>query len=215
MKKRLLNIGLAVALFGAPVAFAANAGGYVGVSGGGAKVEDFPSASEFNAELAALGITATSSVDDTDTGWKLFAGYRFNRNFAVEGSYADLGEATVDSTVTAPSAGTVSATWDAKTWALAAVGILPLANNFELFGKVGGHYWDSELSVKATSGGAAAADSNDDNGIDMLYGVGASYNFTRNFALRAEWEVYKDIGGADITGESDVRFWSAGLQYNF
>ena len=32
--------------------------------------------------------------DDSDTGFKVFGGYSFNQNFAIEASYFDLGEAS-------------------------------------------------------------------------------------------------------------------------
>ncbi len=215
MKKQLFHITLATAIFGSSAAFAANAEWYVGASGGATKVKDAPSSSEFDADLAALGLTARSSVDDTDTGWKLFGGYNFSPNFAVEGSYADLGELSIKSRVTSPVAATVNTSWEAKTWTLSVVGILPLGYNFDVFGKVGMHYWDADLSATATSGASAASASDDDNGTDLMYGIGADYNFTNNFALRVEWELYQNIGDDNSTGESDVDLWSAGVQYSF
>jgi len=213
MKKQFMNIALVAAIIVAPSAYSAGFGGYVGVSGGGTEVKDPPSAAEIDAGLDALGYTTRSSVDDTDTGWKLFGGYKFNSNFAVEGSYADLGELSVKSIVTAPLTATVDTTWEATTLAIAGVGIVPLGYNFDIFGKVGLHYWDVELSAKSTIGAASASE--DDNGTDFLYGIGADYNFTDRFTVRAEWEVYQNIGDDNTTGESDVEMWSAGLQYSF
>lgn len=217
MKKQLMNITLAAALVGAPSAFAADLNGYVGASGGQTKAKDADSASELDAQNARDGYTTRSSVDDTDTGWKLFAGYKFNRNFAVEGSYADLGEASANSVVSASpyGTGTVSQQFEAKTLAVAAVGILPLANYFNVFGKAGFHYWDAEWSVTSTLTGLSGKASEDDNGTDLMYGVGAGFNVTNNLALRAEWEIYTNIGDENTTGETDVEMWSAGLQYNF
>lgn len=210
MNKRLLHFTLATALFGSSTAFAANAGWYIGASGGGTKAKDAPSASEVDAELALLGFTSRSSVDDTDTGWKIFGGYKFNPNFAIEGNYADLGELSIKSIVTAPSSATINTSWEAKTWALSAVGIVPLAYKFDIFGKVGFQYWDVDYKRSAP---ARASES--DNGTDLTYGIGADYNFTDRFALRAEWELYQNIGDSNKTGESDVEMWSAGLQFSF
>jgi len=208
---------VAMVLCGSSIAvMAADGGWYAGVGVGNAKYKDMPSAAEWDAALLSLGITSTSTVDDSDTAWKLFAGYRFNKNFALEGGYADLGEATWNSTVTVPAAGTVSASWKGKAWSLAAVGILPVSEQFEVFGKIGAHRWDVDLSITATGGGAVAADSLDDSGTGWLYGVGASYSFTKNMAVRAEWERYKDVGDENNTGgQSDVDVWSLGLQFKF
>lgn len=207
---------LASALLASSTAFAAQPGHfYIGAGLGGTTVTDAPSASEFDSELASIGITASSSVDDTDTGWKLYGGIMFNRNFAVEASYADLGELSIDSRVTAPFNGNLNTTWEAQTVAVSVLGILPLAYNFELFGKVGIHYWDAELTATATAGGGVGTGSDDDTGTDLLYGIGATYNLTNNFALRAEWERYNNIGDDNSTGESDVDMWSAGVQFSF
>ncbi len=215
MKKHLLITSVAVTLFTAPTAFAANVGGYIGASVGGSKVKDAPSGSEFDAELAAAGITATSSVDDTDNGWKIYGGYKFNQNMAVEGSYADFGELTIDSNVTSPFTGTIHTTWEAQTLAVAGVGILPLAYSMELFGKIGVHYWDVDLQSTASAGGGAGSASESDNGTSLLFGVGAGYNLNNNFALRAEWERYDNVGDDNTTGESDVDMWSVGVMYMF
>jgi OOP family OmpA-OmpF porin len=53
------------------------------------------------------GVNATStSTDQKDTAYKLFGGYQFNRNMAVEGGYFNLGHNSFDA-VTAP-AGTLA-----------------------------------------------------------------------------------------------------------
>ncbi len=217
MKKHLLITSVAVTLFTAPTAFAANVGGYIGASIGGSKVKDAPSGSEYDAQLLAEApsITATSSVDDTDNGWKIYGGYKFNQNMAVEGSYADFGEMTIDSNVTSPFQGTLDTTWEAQTLAVAGVGILPLAYSMELFGKIGVHYWDVDYQRTASAGGGVGSASESENGTDLLFGVGAGYTLNNNFALRAEWERYGNIGDDNTTGEFDVDMWSVGVMYTF
>lgn len=139
-----------------------------------------------------------------------------NKNFALEGGYADLGKPlTWNSTVTVPATGSVSANWKGKAWTLAAVGLLPVTDQFEVFGKLGAHRWDVDVSASAVGGGGAAAGSWSDSGSSWLYGLGASYSFTKNLAVRAEWERYQDVGDEDNTGKSDVDMWSLGIQYKF
>lgn len=216
MKMPLACATVASALLATSTAFAAGAEHfYIGAALGGTTVKDAPSAAEFDSDLASIGLTSSSSVDDTDTGWKLFGGYMFNRNLAVEASYADLGELNIDSRITAPFTGNLETTWEAWSLAVSAVGIWPLAYNFDIFGKAGLHYWDAELKATATAGGGVGTGSDDDNGTDVLYGIGAAYNLTDQFALRAEWERYTNIGDDNSTGESDVDMWSAGVQYSF
>ncbi len=210
MKTQLMATTLATTLFAASSAFAADTGFYLGGGIGGTKVKDAPSAAELDAELAAGGITASSSVDDTDTGWKVFGGYKFNRYLAVEGSYADLGEVSITSNVTNPPVGTIDIAWEALSMTVAAVGILPLSYGFELFGKGGLQYWDVDLGAMPF-----AAITESETGTDYFYGIGAGYNLTHNIALRAEWERYNNVGDENTTGESDVDMWSAGVQFAF
>lgn len=216
MKKQIVSVVLASAFVAVPAAHAELMGIYAGLSVGQASAKDFPSAAQFDAELASFGITtASSSVDDSDTAYKLFVGYRANKYFAVEASWADLGEATYSAQVTSPMSGNANASWEASAFALSALGILPLTNQFEVFGKLGYSLWDADLRVSASSGGVSLGEeSADEDGSSVVYGLGASFSFTPNFAVRAEWERYDGIGDDD-TGESDVDMWSVGLQYNF
>ena len=79
-------------------------GWYAGISAG-QSTADIDSASV----LPVIGATQSRvSTDDTDTGFKLYGGYRFNRHLAVEAGYADLGSFRATRTVTAPASGTLS-----------------------------------------------------------------------------------------------------------
>jgi OOP family OmpA-OmpF porin len=137
---------------------------------------------------------AGSSCDFKDTDWKIFGGYRIIRNLAVEGFYANHGEISVRS-------GSVRATAESSTFGVAAVGILPLGQ-FDLFGKLG--VGATNIDASATAGASSAAVS--DSGSDIVFGVGATFNFTRNFGVRAEYERYND---------SEINVLSVGVQYRF
>ncbi len=216
MKMPLMCSILATSLLAASSALAAAPGGYIGTSFGGTRMSA-PSAAEFDNRLeTTTGIIATSSIDDTDTGWKLFGGYRFNRYFAAEGHYADLGELRINSNVTSPFVGTRHTTLEFQTFTASAVGFLPLAHNFEIFAKAGFLYWDADLTVteRDNIGGTGMA-SESDNATDLMYGFGAGYKLSEHLALRAEWELYKNLGEVDTTGEIDVEMWSAGIEYVF
>lgn len=142
---------------------------------------------------------AVTSCDDEDTGFKGFVGYRFNRNFAVEGSYMDAGEFT--GTVTAGGT-SASVTADATAWGIAAVGFLPLSDRFDLFGKIGFVRGESEATVSV--GGSTFTVG--DDGTELHYGLGAIYNLTRNWGVRGEWENVDD---------ADISMLSLGVQYRF
>lgn len=183
MKKELLGLAIVAALL---PAVASAEGGYIGGSIGQTEM-DISDADK--AELAAVGV----SVDDTDTGFKLFAGYRINENFAVEGFYADLGEISATD-------GVDSLNIESDSFGASVLGIIPVAENFDLFAKIGFHAWDAELS--STVGVFASAD-----GTDSIYGFGAAYTIEQ-VSFRAEFERYE-------LDSEDVDMISAGIAVNF
>lgn len=178
MMKKLVAIAL---LSAAPLAFA-ETGFYLG-AGAGQTSFDVGS-------TAGTGI----SVDDSDTGFKLYGGFKFNPNFAVEAGYADIGSATM----VAP--GFFNAEVEASALFVDAVGLLPLNEQFALFGRLGLAMTNTELSVIVPGVGSATVD---DDEAELKFGLGAQFSFSRSVALRGEWERYMDVGG-DNTGEGDV-----------
>ena len=194
---------------------AQDAGWYIGGSIGNSQV-DIDSAG-FSTFLASEGLGNTiSGSDDKDSGFKLFAGYRFNRHLALEGGYVDLGSfsvsarvASLDGVAIVPQ--TVTGTVETKDGLnLAAVGILPLGGGgFSLFGKAGLY------SIKSTTriAGPGGAISESDRKEDLLVGLGASYDFARNFGVRVEWERFMDVGTE--SNEGDIDLISIGLVYRF
>ncbi len=147
------------------------------------------------------GLITSGTVDGKDTGFKIFGGYQFNHNFGVELAYVDLGKAGYSGFFGAApvTGGTV------KTSGLniSAVGTLPLGSGFALFGKAGLFAWESEAND--VTGGVPFSGKED--GTDLSLGIGASYDFTKNFAIRAEWERFKAVGDIDLL--------SVGIVYKF
>ena len=154
------------------------------------------------------------SCDDKDTAWRLFGGYMVNRNFGVELGYADLGKATANGTLSGVS---VDASLEATAWDLSAIGALPFGNNFSVFGRLGVYRANTKAHATGTLGGLSATASGEDNNNDLTFGVGLTYEFTRNLGLRGEWQRYKDVGGDNTTGteKTDIDVLSIGLHYRF
>ena len=180
--KQVVLACVAVMLFA--VAGTAAAQGYIGL-GAGLTTMDLCD------DLFAVGAT---SCDDEDTGLKLFGGYKFNPNFAVEGAWIDLGEVSASA-----GGGTVTAEVDGIQ--VAAVGMIPINPQFGVFGKVGLFLWDGTIS--ATGLGSVS-----DDGNDIMFGAGVNWNIGQKLGLRAEWERF------DIDGD-DIDFLSVGVQFNF
>ncbi|HEY9199377.1 MAG TPA: outer membrane beta-barrel protein [Gammaproteobacteria bacterium] len=204
-RKTILAVLVAGAVLGSGGVSAENSGWYVGAGVGQSSVDI--SGSEVDALTAAEGLTSTTSVDDTDTAWKLFGGYRLTENFGIETAYMDYGSITSDTTVTAPVAGTINIDLETTAWIIDAVGILPLNEQFELFGKLGVAMWDIEADVSAVAGGTAFGGSVEDDGSDFHFGVGAGYALTDTIGIRAEWE--------RVNGDDDLDAWTVGAQFGF
>lgn len=191
-------------------------GWYGGVGAGGSKVKIDDSS--INSDIMTIpGVTSsrTTSKDETDTGWKLFAGYKFNPNFALEGGYVDLGKFKLDTAITSVSGpGTAHSEIKATGWNIDAVGIVPLQNNFSVFARLGVIRPEVKLDVTATGPAGTASGSDKDTSSKAKYGLGVQYDFTKTVGLRGEWERYHNLGDKDKTGQGDVDLWSVNLVFN-
>jgi len=199
------------------LASAQGTGWYGGVSVGQASVDLDNVSRDIAAEVEDWGVPVVSaSEDDNHMVYKLFLGYKYNPNFAIEAGYADLGK--YDAKVIGDVGGLpldVRGEVKSKAVFIDAVGILPLTLEFSMFGKVGAAYARTKAHASATLMGFRESDSESDSEYVPKAGFGAEYAFTKTVALRAEYERYFDVGDEDKTGESDVDFWSVGLKFGF
>src|SRR5665647_1718793 len=143
------------------------------------------------------------SNDNNDYGYKLFGGYQFNKNFALEAGFFDLGQ--FGYTATTVPLGTLSGNIRLKGVNLDLVGILPLADKFSVFGRLGMQY--AQVKDNFTTSGAVAALTNPNPNKDALnykFGVGAQYDFTKSVGLRVEAESYRINDAVNNFGNIDM-----------
>src|SRR5437588_5805569 len=114
----LLAFALAFASSTALAQPAVDTGWYGGASLGYARVY-------FNDNALFFPGNTSVSRDETDTAYRLFAGYQLHRNFALEAGWTRLGEFRFTRTV--PGAGSGTGEFKSSGWFAEAVGILPLA----------------------------------------------------------------------------------------
>lgn len=192
---RLGAIGIAV--LGATLGTQAFAqfvpGPYVGGSVGRASTDfDAP------APIVAPGIGF--SQDERDTAWKLFGGYQFHRNFAIEGGYYDLGSYDYGY---AGAGGTGNSRYQGLNLDL--VGTLPVTDRFSAFARVGAAYTRS----RTVFGGVGRTER--DWGPKV--GVGIEYAFTPQLSVRGEWERYRV--NEPVRGRGNIDVASIGVVYRF
>lgn len=143
--------------------------------------------------------------DESDTGFKIYGGFQFNKYLGAEVGYADGGKATFSgSGIPALGIGPFSGDVKATAFTFAAVGTLPLNESFALTGKLGLAAWDSKASANV----AGLSGSISDSGTDLLYGVGARYNLNKNWGVTLEYEV------VDVS-DGSFNMTSLGLRYKF
>ncbi|MES2025295.1 MAG: porin [Pseudomonadota bacterium] len=193
MKKQLLLAVLGTALV-SPLAAHAE-GAYVGVNVGRAEQK--------------VSI-AEGSVKDHTTGYKLYGGYGFNQNFGVEGGYVDFGKGSISAT-DAGSGVTSTVSSKPRSFYLAATGTLPLNEQFSLFAKLGVSFNRTKIHFEDTTGDS---ENSSKNRTSALIGIGATYNFSKNLALVAEYEDFGKVlkeDGVDLK----ANLLSIGLRYKF
>lgn len=193
----------------------AHAEGLVGWYGGAnigrssAKIDD----NRIGSSLAAGGASSISiNDDDRDAAYKIFGGYQFNRNFAIEGGYFDLGK--FGFTATTIPAGTLRGDIKLRGLNLDLVGTLPITEKFSAIGRVGMNYASAKDSFSST--GAVTAPTNLNprkSAAHYKLGVGLQYAFTDALAMRVEAERYR-IDDA-VGNKGDIDLVSVGLIYRF
>jgi OOP family OmpA-OmpF porin len=186
MKKSFIITILTI--LSAGLSTAASAEPYVGLGIGTAA---------YKADLTALG---GGNIDDNGTGTKLYGGYSFNKYFAAEAAIYNFAEASVGAVETSPGGSIVSASVSMKGAGAYAVAMYPVTKKFNLMAKLGVLSWDADLRVNNTSG------SND--GTDAAYALAASYAFTKQLLVTAEWESFD-------SDNPELSMFSVGFRFNF
>jgi len=150
----------------------------------------------YDADLTGLG---GGKLEEDSTGTKLYGGYSFNKYFAAEASVYNFAEASIGAFEVTPG-NFVSAAVSMKGVGAYAVGMYPVSKKFNLMAKLGMLSWDADLSVNNTSA------TND--GTDAAYALAASYAFTKELLVTAEWESFQ-------TDNPELSMFSLGFRFNF
>jgi len=183
--------GMAAALLALPANAQMN-NAYVGASVGQADYKD-----------GCQGVSGPGiSCDDKDTAWRIFGGYQFSRNLAAELGYHNLGEIKASNSFNG-----ATATIKASAWELVGVGLLPFANRFSGYGKLGLYYGTTEGSSNFSASAT-------DNNTGLTWAVGLQFDPTPPVGLRVELQQYHDIGG-DNTGKGNINVLNVGALWRF
>ena len=151
--------------------------------------------SRYDVDFGSFG---DGSFDDTATGNKIYGGYDFNSYFSAELAYYNFAKASVGGVVINNTL--LSGSVDTNGIAAFAVASYSLSKKFKLAAKLGVLDWRADLRVNNNTA--------NNDGTDLAYGLLASYNFTKQLALQAEWERFE-------TDNPELSLISVGFKFNF
>lgn len=224
MKHSLALLAVALAL-GSPAQAADRTGFYAGASVGISKT-DIDQGAVDSAVLGAfesLGLdvlSGDSEVDDTDASLGFIFGYRILPYLAVEAEYLTLGTPKYDAagdvtdgmSVVPVSVGFET---DSKGVAVSALGIWPVARNWDVYARVGAFFANTSTVLRVAAEGESAGGSISENSEEFLFGAGADYIVSPKWSIRLDYQRLFDVGEASTTGEADVDRLTLAWLYSF
>jgi OOP family OmpA-OmpF porin len=187
-------------------------GAFFGIAGG-------PSKMSFSSDSvqAGNGTASALATEQSSTAFKGFGGYRFNKNFAVEGGLASLGRFTATRTYTGPVNGTLKADIAVIGSYANAVGIIPLGEHFEVFGKGGLIVTGTTADLSTTGGVTTLTGATTVVSIraGLHVGAGMEVRFDRKIGLMVEYEEAIGVGDSQNTGAGNIGTGYVGLTFRF
>ena len=203
MKKIILASVIGLAL--STSAMATETGFYVGGALGDSQLSS-------NNSQIDLGPGYPFSKNSSAFAYELYGGYQFHPNFAVEAEWIDLGKQTIRfQNIDRTNEMTL------RGLNIALVGNYEVYKNVNLFAKVGASYMRNN-SYEHGAGFTAMEGTPDANNTDWSwrpsFGFGATYNFNKNLAVRAEWQYFSAKAG-EHTVDMHSNVFTVGAQYKF
>ncbi|MDA8536197.1 outer membrane beta-barrel protein [Alphaproteobacteria bacterium] len=138
-----------------------------------------------NAKFSSAAVQAAHD-DDGGTSFSLYIGMDLNETYAIESFYTNGGKSKFSGSTT---------TLKGTTMGIAAKAGADLTDDFRAFVKVGYHSWKTKVSTE-------------DDGTDVLYGVGLEYKLNETTAVVTAYDRY-------TMDDSNVVDMSIGIKYRF
>ena len=166
----------------------------------------------------------STSTDDFDIGYQAAFGYRFSRFVAAELGLAQFGSLEssldVDVDLDDDNLGFVPAhleySFNVGGPLLSVLGILPLGEKFELYGRAGYLFASVEREFSSRiNGQRGLSQSAKGDSQDLVYGGGVVWNVNQMYSVRAEYQVLDGVGEDGRTGSEDLSSMFVGLIVRF
>ena len=185
----------------------ANTASYIGAGVGATR--GFINMDDYHRSIGQTGTVNSFSEDKKDVGAKFFVGKNFNRNFAIELGYVDLGKFEYKSTTT--NGGALNREVKFRGGYLDLIGTIPMSERFSVYGRVGGSYGQVRDDYTGNRGAAVLSPNGRYKSGNVKAGVGLEYKFSEALAVRGEIERYRIKDAYEHRG--DVNFASVSLVY--
>ncbi len=163
--------------------------------------------------VIGAGLSALSSLrDDRDLAYKVFVGYRFSPQWALEGGYFNLNSFRFTSSTNVAASG-LAGEMRAAGLNLDLVGSLPLTAKLTGLARVGLQYARTSDAFQGSGALAANSYSLSQRSTNLKLGLGLQYQLRPWVALRGEVERYQldDLMG----GRGAANVFSFGLVFPF
>lgn len=187
----------------APAAIAQQNSSYYYLGGGIGQARAEINDERITRPLFGTGLTATNiNRDNHDTAYKLFGGYQFNKNFALEAGYFNLGKFGFSAN-TVPL-GTFNGQVKIQGFNLDLVGTLPVTERFSVFARAGAQAAKTGDTYSGNRPISAFNPSPSKREVNYKAGVGLQYEITPSFLVRAEAERYRISDTLGKKGNADM-----------
>lgn len=162
-----------------------------------------------------------NNLSNNGLAGRLAIGYQFNQNFAVEAGYLQLGQTKVNGLLNLPKIGLADSSLKLRQNAIDLVGkgIIPVASNLNVYGKLGVAYVTTTIEGTAKVTGVPTVSVNLNDSFNVAKhkwapeaAVGVSYDITPNVSVDTSWTHIQPLG-SDKPGNID--FVAVGVGYNF
>jgi OOP family OmpA-OmpF porin len=161
-----------------------------------------------NSLLRTFNSPGSFSSELQDTSYKVFGGYQFNRNIALEAGYFNLGKFTYS---TALPGGTMNGRYEIEGLNLDLVGTMPLSTRWSALARMGVQYTNTRDAFSGPGLPASAPVDNSQRANGGKVGVGLQYEMTPSVFVRAEAERHRVKDGLGSNG--DVNAFSMSLVF--
>lgn len=216
MRKSLLTVAFGLAMLTLSTAHAQGAQAYVGGGLGWGNI---------SVDCADL-----ATCDKSNTGGKLYGGYRFASDWAVEAVYFNWGKVKAQSTelvslpasaravplVSSPIMVTVDGQLKATGLGIGVAYFMPFASDWNGVARLGIMRTDGKITGTGSAQGVTYSESSSKKSTLAYFGFGVGYNLTPSLALTGEADFSRVKYGLEGEYETDnVRLISIGLRYAF